>query len=158
MNIGEWTTRLAHRRPEAACIKYNDLELNQRQFNERVNRLANTFLERGIEKGQRVAVLLGNSNVFLEVLFALSKIGGIMVPLNFRLAPPELVYILNDAEPMLLLYSPEFVSVIQAMEGQLPSVKTLVCEMEGGNPDDLEYEAWIKDQSVEEPAIDYDVD
>ncbi len=157
MNVGEWTTRLAHRRPEAACIKYNDLELNQRQFNERVNRLANTFLEHGIEKGQRIAVLLGNSNVFLEVLFALSKIGGIMVPLNFRLAPPELVYILNDAEPMLMLYSPEFLSVIQAMEGQLPSVKTLVCEMEGGNPDDLEYEAWIKDQSVEEPAIDYDV-
>ena len=33
MNVGEWTTRLAHRKPEAACIKYNDLELNQRQFN-----------------------------------------------------------------------------------------------------------------------------
>ncbi len=84
MNIGEWTTRLALRWPEAACIKYNDLELNQREFNERVNRLAHAFLKKGLEKGERVAVLLGNSNVFLEVLFALSKIGGIMVPLNFR--------------------------------------------------------------------------
>jgi len=158
MNIGEWTTRLAFRRPDAPCIKYNDLELNQRQFNHRINRLANAFLDKGLQKGQRVAVLLGNSNVFLEVLFALSKIGGIMVPLNFRLAPPELVYILNDAEPEILIYSPEFITVVEAMEGQLPSVQTLVCEMEGGNPDDLVYEAWIADYSAAEPAIGYEVD
>ena len=90
MNVGEWTTRLAFRRPDAPCIKYNDLELNQRQFNQRINRLAHAFIKKGLGKGDRVAVLLGNSNVFLEVLFALSKLGGIMVPLNFRLAPPEL--------------------------------------------------------------------
>jgi len=158
MNVGEWTTRLAQRWPEAACLKYNDLELNQKQFNQRVNRLANAFLEAGLKKGQRVAVILGNSNVFLEVLFALSKIGGIMVPLNFRLAPPELEYIINDSEPIMLLYSPEFLPTIQAMENKLPSIKKFICEMDGGKPEDLEYEAWTAGQSIVEPALDYEVD
>ena len=111
MNVGEWPKRWADHYPDEPYIKYGDLSLTRRDFNRRVNRFANAFQEAGIKKGDRVAALMGNSNVFLEILFALSKIGGIMVPLNFRLAAPELEFILNDSEPVMMIYSPEVYAI-----------------------------------------------
>jgi len=158
MNIGEWTTRWAQRYPDEPCLKYNDLELTKGQFNQRVNRAAHAFQEAGIKKGDRVAALMANSNVFLEILFALSKIGAIMVPLNFRLAAPELEFIIKDAEPDMLVYSPEFLAVVDVLRENIPFVKSYVCEMEGGAAGDLEFESWIKDRSDDEPRLDVEVD
>ena len=151
MNVGEWTRRWADRYPDEPCIKYGELELTKKQFNQRINRVADTFLEMGLKKGERVGALLGNSNVFLEILFALSKIGSIMVPLNFRLAPLELEFILNDSEPVVLIYSPEFLPVVEALRGKVPSIRQYICEMAGGSPDDLEFESWITGGAETEP-------
>ncbi len=157
MNIGEWPKRWADRYPSEPCIKYQDLELTKEEFNIRVNRLAHAFLEIGLRKGDRVAVLMGNSNVFLEILFALSKLGAIMVPLNFRLSPVELEFILNDSEPVMLIYSPEFLSIADALRDKVKSFREFVCEMEGGAPHDLEYEHWISDKADKEPSFEYEV-
>ncbi len=151
MNIGEWSTRWAQRYPSESSVKYGDLELTRKEFNSRINRAANGFLEAGIRKGDRVSVLLGNSNVFLEALFALSKIGAVLVPLNFRLAAPELDYIINDSEPGVLIYSPEFTSLVEELRGKSPTVKRYICEATGGMPDDPEFEEWVSDKSEEEP-------
>ena len=157
MNVGEWPVRWAQRYPDEPCIKYGNLEFTKGEFNIRVNRVAHAFQEAGIRKGDRVAVLMANSNVFLEIFLALSKLGGIMVPLNFRLAAPELEYILNDAEPVMLLYSAEFLSTVQTLRGRVLSVKSVLCEMEGGSPDDPVYETWISKRSQEEPVPDAEV-
>ncbi len=151
MNIGEWTTRWAGRYPDEPYVKYGDLELTKGEFNVRINRLSHAFQEFGIKKGDRVAVLMGNSNIFLEILFALSKIGGIMVPLNFRLATPELEFILNDSEPIMLIYSPEFLSVADELRDKIPGMKTYICEMEGGSPGDLLFGKFVADKSEQEP-------
>lgn len=151
MNIGEWAKRWAERYPNEPYVKYGDLELTKGEFNVRINRLSHAFQEFGIKKGDRVAVLMGNSNIFLEILFALSKIGGIMVPLNFRLAAPELEFILNDSEPIMLIYSPEFLSVADELRDKIPSMKTYICEMEGGSPGDLLFGKFVADKSEGEP-------
>jgi fatty-acyl-CoA synthase len=151
MNIGEWTTRWAARYPNEPYVKYGDMELTKEEFNIRINRLAHAFQESGIKKGDRVAILMGNSNVFLEILFALSKIGGIMVPLNFRLAAPELEFILNDSEPIMLIYSPEFLALADELRGRVPTIKRYIGEMEGISPDDLLFEKFVADKSEEEP-------
>jgi len=151
VNIGQWSTRWAKRYPEEPCLKYHELEFNKGQFNTRVNRLAHAFQETALRKGQRVGALMGNSHVFLEILFALSKIGGIMVPLNFRLAAPELEYILNNSEPVILFYSPEFLPVVEELRSRVSTIRQFVCEMEGGAQQDLQYETWIADKSDQEP-------
>lgn len=157
MNVGEWTTRWAGRYPNEPYVKYGDLELTKGEFNIRINRLSHAFQEFGIKKGDRVAVLMGNSNVFLEILFAISKIGGIMVPLNFRLAAPELEFILNDSEPVMLIYSPEFLLLAEELRNKIPSMKTYICEMEGGSPDDLLFEKFVADKSEREPELAVEV-
>ncbi|MBS3732078.1 MAG: long-chain fatty acid--CoA ligase [Desulfobacterales bacterium] len=153
MNVGEWPTKWAARYPNETCLKYNDLVLTKGEFNLRINRLANTFLAAGIRKGDRVAALMANSNVFLEILFAISKIGGIMVPLNFRLAPPEIEFIMNDSEPEVLIYSPEFLTVVEQLRGKVPSVKQYICEAAGGKDEDNEFEHWIAGQPETEPQV-----
>ena len=101
MNVGEWTTKWAALYPEEPSVKCGDLPLTRREFNNRVNQLSRALQAKGIRKGDRVAGLLANGNEFLEILFACSKLGVIMVPLNFRLAAPELEYNLKDSEPKL---------------------------------------------------------
>ncbi len=157
MNTGEWSTRWAERYPDEPCIKFGDLELTKGEFNIRVNRLAHAFQEAGVRKGDRVAALMANSHVFLEILQALRKIGGIMVPLNFRLAAPELEFILNDSEPVLLVYSPEFLGLVEELREKVPSIRRFVCELAGGASADLEYESWAADRSGEEPVPDSEV-
>lgn len=152
MNIGEWTTNWALRYPDEPLIKYGDLELTKGGFNKRVNQAAHAFSRIGVTHGTCVAALLGNSNVFLEILFALSKLGAIMVPLNFRLAVPELEYIINNSEPEVTVYSPEFAPVVDELRGLCPSVKNYICEMDGGSADDPLYDPWISGESEDEPA------
>ena len=151
MNLGQWTTQWASLNPHDPCLKSGQIELSKAEFNARINRLSHALQEAGIGKGDRVAALLANGHVFLETVFAVSKIGAIMVPLNFRLAPAELEYIIRDCEPSVLLYSPEFVSAIKALRGKMPGVERIICETEGGAAEDAEYEAWIRDHSEAEP-------
>jgi fatty-acyl-CoA synthase len=157
MNVGQWTTKWAQLDPDSPCIKYLDLELSKKEFNQRVNRLANALQEMGVKKGDRVAALLANSNVFLEILFATSKLGVIMVPLNFRLAAAELDYIINDSEPVALFYSPEFLAVVDELKGKLPTVKHQICELAGGNPADIDFESWTAKSPDTEPVPDAEV-
>ncbi|MFH1136801.1 MAG: long-chain fatty acid--CoA ligase [Pseudomonadota bacterium] len=157
MNVGEWPLRWSVRAPRAICLKCGDLELTQQEFNLRINRLSHALLEHGIRKGERIAALLANSHVFLEILFAASKIGAVMVPLNFRLAAPELEYILNDSEPRMLFYSPEFLPLAEALRGKTPGLDSLICETAGGAPGDPTYDAWIKDRDDSEPQPEAEV-
>jgi len=157
MNIGEWPWRWAVRYPDEPCIKYGDLELSKKDFNSRINRLAHALQGLGVKKGTRFAALMANSNVFLEVLLALNKLGGIMVPLNFRLAVPELEYILNDSEPTGIIYSPEFADAAEALRGKVPSMKQYLRELEGGSDDDLLYEELIAGKPEDEPVPDAEI-
>ena len=143
MNIGEWTTKWAQRYPDEPSIKYGDLTLSKQEFDSRINQTANAFLDTGIKKGDRISVLMGNSNVFLEILFAISKIGAVMVPLNFRLAVPELDFIINNSEPKLMVYSPEFVTTIEELKSKVPSIQKYICEAGEAVPDDALFETWI---------------
>lgn len=157
MNVGEWSTRWAERYPHEPCIKCGDLAFTKGEFNTRVNRLAHALQAAGVRKGDRVAVLLANTHIYVEILQGLCKIGASMVPLNFRLAGPELEFILNDSEPVLLVYSPEFLPLVEEIRGKVPSVKRFICELEGGAASDPDYEAWTAGQSGDEPTPDEEV-
>ena len=79
-----------------------------RSFDERISRLAGSLQSRGITPNERIAVLAPNTTDTFEVQFACGRIGAIFVPLNWRLANPELRAILADCTPAMLIYDPEF--------------------------------------------------
>lgn len=85
-----------------------------RQLNERANKAANFLRSRlGIKKGDRVSIYAQNCLAYIDLLYAVGKIGAVIVPLNWRLAVAELVYIVNDAEPSAILVGPEYVGEFQ---------------------------------------------
>lgn len=90
------------------------------ELNVRANRAANFLRERfGVRKGDRVSILAQNSLAYLDLLFGLGKIGAIFAPLNWRLTAHELVYIVNDLQPRVLVCGPEYGPVLEEMRGEI---------------------------------------
>jgi len=105
-NIGNLLRKRAYMHPEKEA--FVDLVSGERfsyaEYNKRTNRAANALLSLGVGKGDRVALLLQNGNDFMELFFAIAKIGAICVPLNWRLAAEELAYILKDSGACTLVF------------------------------------------------------
>lgn len=107
----DWIKRHAERTPGKLALvdAHTGRQYTYRQFNERSNRFASFLQEIArVRPGDRISILAQNSSDYHEVLFACGKMGAILNTLNWRLAVPELEYILNDCQPRLLIYEPEF--------------------------------------------------
>ena len=100
-------------------------ELSWKDFDRRANRFANLLLSRGLKKGTKVAVLLMNCLEWLPIYFGILKAGCIAVPMNFRYASDEIKYCLELADVEVLVFGPEFIGRMDAIEKDIPSVRTL---------------------------------
>jgi len=122
MNVGHWLTKWASLLPDKPAVIFEGRSFSYRELNERINRVAHLFESMGICKGDRVGVLLHNSNQYLEIFFALSKIGAILVPLNARLVGAEMTYILNDSGAKVLILGEEFREIVESLKGRLAGI------------------------------------
>ena len=96
------------------------------EFAERVARLAGALKKLGLEPDGRVAILAWNSDYYLEYFFAIQWAGGIIVPLNVRLAPPELVYMLNDAQVSILVVDSAFAALLPKLLPDAPTIEHVI--------------------------------
>lgn len=119
INVGYLLYKRAMLSPKQEALVVGDVRRSYRELNERANRVANAVKKMGIQRGDRIAVLAMNEPEYLELYFGLGKIGVVLVPINHRLAPPEVAYIVNDCEASILIFGPEFVSVAEAIRDQV---------------------------------------
>ena len=112
--------------PDAEFAVFNGEGTTYGDAAREVHRLANALLEAGLERGDRFAYLSKNSTEYAFMFLAASKVGAVPVPLNYRLAPPEWQYIVDDAKARLLIARGEFVSAIEPVRAQLATVKRCV--------------------------------
>lgn len=94
-----------------------------RDFDNQANQFANLLLEKGIKKGDQVAILLMNCLEWLPIYFGILKTGAIAVPLNYRYTADEIKYCLDLAEVDALIFGPEFIGRIELISEQIPAVK-----------------------------------
>jgi fatty-acyl-CoA synthase len=106
--IDRWLRDRARLTPARVAIEHPGGELTYGELEERSDRLAASLSARGLERGDRVATLTGNSPEHVEAFYACAKAGLMLVPLNWRLSPVELAYQVDDAEPALLLVEQEY--------------------------------------------------
>ena len=90
MTVGEMLVRNAHKFPRKTAIICEGVRLDYRALNERVNRLSNSLLNKGLTKGDCIGVLVHNSHQFVELYFAAAKTGAIFCPYNNHLNGAEL--------------------------------------------------------------------
>ena len=95
--------RHAHAKPDEVYLRFEGRSVTWAQLHERVNAVAAAMAARGVGFGDRVAIMMTNRPEFLEVMFAASVLGAIAVPVNFRLTPDEVAYILTDSGATLLV-------------------------------------------------------
>ena len=98
-------------------------ELSWKDFDRRANRFANLLLSRGLKKGTKVAILLMNCLEWLPIYFGILKAGCIAVPMNFRYSSDEIKYCLELADVEVLVFGPEFVSRMDAIQNEIPGVR-----------------------------------
>src|SRR3990172_4200783 len=101
------------------------LQLSYKQLNEQANRYANYFLEKGIKKNSKVAVLLPNCPEYLFSWFGLAKIGAVMVPVNTAQKGELLQYILDSSDAEAIITNETLLKRVQDIEGRLAKVKQI---------------------------------
>ena len=114
-----------------------------REFTGRVARLAGGVAGQGHAPGERIAILALNSDRYLESLFGLAWGGFVIVPVNTRLAVPEMVFWLNDSGCTGLIVDDAFLPVLAALRAQVPGLRTVI-HMAGGAPGTRAYEAVLE--------------
>jgi fatty-acyl-CoA synthase len=103
--LGSWIHRRRTKSADKAALIFNDVQVSYGEFIDRIDRLANALRERGVQPGSRVAYLGENHPAFLETFFAAGTVGAVFVPLNARLAAPEIRFALQDSGSTLLVHS-----------------------------------------------------
>lgn len=127
MQIIDWLAKHSLYEPEKVALveTATGRRITYGEFNAEANRVANFLEGLGVQAGERVAMLSGNCAEVLFVLFGVTKLGSIFLPLNFRLPAPELLPILHDAQPSVLIYSEEFQSVVESLRAGVPTLRII---------------------------------
>ena len=113
------------------------------QLAERVGRLAGALREAGVQPGERVAFLSTNCHRLLEAYYGVVEAGAVLLPLNIRLAPQELAYILNDSGARVLFFQSHFLELVESFRPELSTVKSFY------SLDNIPLAGWISAQNFE---------
>ncbi|WP_136706098.1 o-succinylbenzoate--CoA ligase [Agromyces sp. H66] len=112
--IGPWVWRRRERSRGDIALTYRDQRIRYEVLAERIDRLANALADRGVAAGDRVAYLGNNHPSFLETFFATATLGAIFVPLNTRLAAPEIEFALEDSGATTLVFHSELTDLARS--------------------------------------------
>ena len=135
-----------------------DQRFTYSQFSDRANQLSHALTELGIERGDRIAFLSYNCHRLLEAYYGVVQIGAVLLPLNIRLKPSELTYILNDSGTKALFFDPDFAELAKDISAGAPTISRYIA-LSGEPPDwavSQNYDELIKGAPSKEPNIDID--
>lgn len=104
MNIAWWVRRWSELHPSKPVMIFEGKEISYALLHQKVNQVSCWLQSLGIEKGDRVAAMMGNCPEFIEIYVACSRLGAIFVPINFRLTASEVDYTLKNAKPRLFVF------------------------------------------------------
>jgi fatty-acyl-CoA synthase len=151
MNIGDCIRKWSELSPQRVAVIDSGRELTYLELNKRCNQVANFLLQKGIGKGDRVGVLLYNCLEYVEIYLALTKIGAILVPLSWRMAPPEAEYILNDCEASYLFFDEAFLNTAVHIRDNVEKITHYISLAREGIPWSENFER-VEECSSNEPT------
>ena len=123
MDLGALLPRHARYRPDHLAVVFEDHRLTYREFNTRVNRLANALLADGLAKGDKVATVLPNCLEQLEVYWAAAKTGLVAVPMSPLLQESGLASLLESSDSALVISTTAFAGMLDRVRGRLPAIR-----------------------------------
>jgi fatty-acyl-CoA synthase len=130
--------------PGNIAVVCKDQRFTYEQFAERAGRLGGALRKAGVQPGDRVAFLSLNCHRLLEAYFGVLEAGAVLLPLNIRLAPLELAFILNDAGATVVFLESQFLGMVDSFRQSVPTIKSLIML------DDKPHAGWLSPQNYEE--------
>lgn len=146
MLLGETLSKAVRFFSEKEAIRCGRSRFTYGALAGRVHRLANGLNRMGIGRDGKVAVLHPNCHVFMEAYYGAAMIGAALVPINYRLSPREIGFILKDSESRLLIASPEFGDTVEQIREGAEEIPGVLISGEGGA-----YEKFLADSSGDPP-------
>ena len=152
-----WSNQLARHalmQPGATAMRFMGRTTTWADFDHRVTKLAQALHRRGVRQGDRVMILMLNRPEFVEATLAANRIGAIAVPVNFRLTPPELAFLVEDCQAAVLVTEPVLAAVGTAVRDIAPTLATVVVAGAPTDGDVLGYEDLVAEDGDPAPAVD----
>jgi acyl-CoA synthetase (AMP-forming)/AMP-acid ligase II len=157
MNLGQILKVNAKKFPNTVALKDKERSFTYPEVNKRVNRLANSLLSMGLQKGDRVAVLMENTIEIIEAYLATAKTGIVIVPINFRLVGGEVEYIANNSGASAFIVHDMFAATVDGIKSKLTNISAERYVIVGSPREGYrEYEKFIAGSPDTEPdaAVD----
>jgi fatty-acyl-CoA synthase len=132
-----WTNQLARHalmQPDATALRFLGHTTTSGELDRRVTALAGALSRRGVGFGDRVMVLMLNRTEFIESFLAANRLGAIAVPVNFRMTPPEIAFLVSDCQAKIVITEAVLAKVATAVREIDPTLKTVI--VAGGGTDD----------------------
>ena len=148
--LGDIARKYAALTPDSLALFFEERRTTFAEFDRQSNEVANGLKALGVGPQQRIAYLGKNSDLYFQLLYGAAKARVVLAPVNWRLAPAEIAFIVNDCEAEVFFVGPEFVETIKTLAPQLTSVKTFLA-MEGAAGDWRDFSAWRDAQSKSDP-------
>ncbi|WP_166554431.1 MULTISPECIES: long-chain fatty acid--CoA ligase [Clostridia] len=153
MNLGMTLARNARQIPEKKAVIFGDISYTYKQLNEKVNQLANGLIAHRIKKGEKIAILMKNSDQFMIVFYAIMKVGAIAVPINFRLTAVEVRYIVEDSDAAVIFFDRSYATLVSQVVENNKNIKLQVCVGNKTEKNQITMNA-IRNDNVSEPVVE----
>ena len=151
--LGEILRLNAVKFQDKTAVAFEDKRYSYKEFNLRVNRLANALIDLGVKKGDKIAALGYNCVEYLEAAFGAAKVGAPFVPINFRLVGPEIEFIINHNDVVALFIDYPLLDQIKDIKANFKLVKSIIV-MRGEAPEGmLKYDDLLSSGSDNEPQV-----
>jgi acyl-CoA synthetase (AMP-forming)/AMP-acid ligase II len=150
-NLADMVRARAKARDKAIVFEFEGRQTSFAEFDILTNRVANALKALGVGPRERVAYLGKNSDIYFELLLGAMKANVVMAPVNWRLAGPEVAFIVADCKARVLFVGPEFVTQVRNIKSQLPDLRTIITT-EGGAAEWQDFAAWRDAQSSDDPT------
>jgi long-chain acyl-CoA synthetase len=137
--------------PDKPALILGDRTQTWAELLSRAGQVAQALTAEGVGAQDRIAFLDKNGIEHFEVFYGAGLINAVSVDVNWRLAAPEVEYIVNDAQAKVFIVGPDFVPVLDAIAGQLTTAKKIV--VIGGHPDHESYEDWVGRFEAKDPGV-----
>jgi acyl-CoA synthetase (AMP-forming)/AMP-acid ligase II len=139
-------------RPGKAAMFFNGHETTYAELDRYSNRAAQGFISEGLKPQTRIAHLDKNSDLYFELLFGAAKANDVLVSVNWRLAPAEIAYVINDAMAEILFVGPDYFETVEKIRTELKRVKKILA-LGAPHPEWEEYSVWRDRHSSADPAV-----
>jgi len=155
--VGDIVRHHGKTRPDRVAIHFEGQHITYGELDRRTNRVANGLRAEGLRSQARIAILSKNSPAFFDLWFGAAKADVVLVPVNFRLAPPEAAFVVADAGAELLFVGADFCPLVDKIADELKSVRKIIA-LDGPHRSWVDYADWLAAQSENDPAVEIPTD